>query len=649
MFRQILCLLATSLLFSLHASPLNDSEKEEQPFSFQHEVVVTATRLESPLKETASSITVIKREDLERSKKTILLEAINEVLGLTVIQSGALGSAASVQLRGANSEHTLVMLDGVELNDPMSPSRSCDLSHLTVESVERVEILRGPQSTLYGSDALAGVINIITRKGEGKPRLHALIHGGSYSTFHGQVGAFGSTDKLYYSTTVSSLRSGGFSAASTAYEGNKEPDGYRNLTLSARFGFRPSHQLDIDCSIRSINTKTDIDNFGGDFGDDPNSKQSYDALFFRGHVRGLFFQNRWEQKMVISFVNYDRGYDNPTDSLDPTTSEKAHYKSHQWKLDWQHNFFLHSSNTLTLGLEYRLEQGQSEYYSESLWGLVSSLFPIKRAYNAGLYIQEQMSVDNQLFVTAGVRFSMHSLAGSATTFRIASTFLIEETKTKIKGTLGTGFKSPSLYQLFAPASAWGPIGKEDLSPEKSVSWDAGIEQNFLEDRISVGITIFDSRFDNLIDFDFSRGYVNIRKARSWGAEFTAHARPLKNLLLEASFALTEAKDSETGEYLLRRPRNKFTAKLDYALLDKGSIILSLVHIGKREDMVYTGWVPERVTMSSYTLLNTAVSYDITRNIQAFIRIDNILDEDYEVIGGYGTPGISVYAGFKLSL
>jgi len=651
MSKKILCFVLAISFLSIIIFSKEDQEstkkQESTSTSLKYDIVVTATRLETPAKEIASSITVISKEDLERTKKITVLEALQEVLGVTVIQNGPPGGAASVFLRGANSEHTLVMMDGIELNDPISPSRSCDLAHLSIENVERIEILRGPQSTLYGSDAMGGVINIITKKGQGKPRFHLSTQGGSYGTFVSNAEISGGTDKIHYYIGTSYFQTDGFSAASTSYEGNEEEDGYQNLTLSGRLGFRPLDNLDLDFTVQTINTKIDIDNFGGAYGDDPNNTQEYDALILKGHIRGLFLRNRWEQKLNISFVNYDRKYENSTDETHPFDSDNSEYKSRQWKLDWQHNLFLHETNTLTFGVEYQEEQGESEYYSESMWGPNSSIFPLQKAHNNGVYIQDQIRLAGQFFATIGARLDNHSQTGTAITYRIAPAYFIKQTDTKLKGTYGTGFKSPSLYQLYAPGTIWGPIGNENLEPEESTSWDIGIEQNLFQNKLILGATYFSSSYENLIDFDFAQGYINILKASSKGVEFILRAWPTDNLLLSASYTRTEAKDEETDEYLLRRPKDKFTAKLNFNFLEKGNIALSLIFLGERDDMEYIDWTSTRVIMPSYILLNASASYDIIRNAQIFFRLDNILNEEYEVIKGYGTSGFSTYAGLKI--
>jgi len=620
------------------------AQAESRDTSLQHQVVVTATRIETPLKEIASSITVITRQELERSKRRTVIEVLKDVPGIMVIQSGPPGSSASVMLRGTNSEHTLVMVDGVEVNDPMTPSRTCDLAHLTVESVERIEILRGPQSTLYGSDAMGGVIHIITRKGGGKPRFHFSSLAGSYGTFSATAGGTGEVEKLRYSLWFSGHRTRGFSAASATLEGNSEDDGYNNSTISARLGYTLSDGWDVDFSFRSLRSRTEIDNFGGAFGDDPNNIQEYDSTSSRGEIRGLFLKNRWEQKLVLSSVVYDRENDNPLDDLHPLDSDRSRFRSRIWKMDWQHNLFLREGHTLTFGMGILEEKGESTYHALT-WGVpFSSSFPSKRTKTTAFYAQDQFRVGGGFFLTAGFRMDNHSRAGHSFTYRIAPAWFIQSTGTKIKATYGTGFKSPSLYQLFAPGTAWGPVGNETLHPEKTEGWDAGVEQELWEGKVRIAGTAFSLHMENLIDFDYTKGFVNVARAFSRGYELQVSLRPSEALRLEASYTRTRAEDRNTGQALLRRPRDKFTARLNLEGPARTRLALTLVHTGSRPDTAWVGWLPTRVRLPGFTLLNASLSWDLWTGIQAFIRLDNLLDSRYELIKGYGTPGFSGFGG-----
>jgi vitamin B12 transporter len=632
-------------LYSQDSQNLEDKAQEKQE-PLHHEVVVTANRVETSLKEVASSVTLITREELAKTGKTRVLEALEETIGMSSTQNGPPGSQATVFIRGANAEHTLVMIDGTEVNDPITPTRSYDMSLLLVENIDRIEILRGPQSTLYGSDAMGGVINIISRQNTGKPKYFLSCFGGSYGTYSGIAEVSGGTSTLRYSAAASLFDTDGFSAASLNYKGNKEVDGHRNLTLSGRIGFDLSPNLSLNFYARSIDTETDLDNAGGDYGDDPNHVQWYDSLFFMGQARGLFLRNRWEQNLKVSVVDYHRTSSNPVDESNPFLSEESEFKSKLWKLDWQNSLFLHETNTLTFGVDHQKEWGESWYRSESMFGDYDSIFPRQKAHTTGLYVQDQFRLNGRFFLTVGFRYDNHSQTESATTYRIAPVYVIESIGTKIKATWGTGFKTPSLYQLYAPATLYGPAGNENLKPEKSTGWDLGLEQNFLDNTLMFGFTYFSNSFEGLIDYDFTQGYINISKARTKGAEITFITRPLTALSFFATYTRTDAKNTETDEYLLRRPKDKFTARFDWEFLEGANIHLSLIYVGEREDLYWLDWTPTPVTLESYTLLNAAGFYEVIKPLEIFLRLDNILNFDYETIKGFGTPGFSIYGGVK---
>lgn len=602
------------------------------------EIVVTATRLETPIKEVASSITIISSEDIENQRRITVLEVLKQVPGLDVVQTGGAGHTTSIYIRGANGEHTLVLVDGIEANDPSSTSRLYDFAHLTVDNIERIEIIRGPQSTLYGSDAIGGVINIITKRGAGKPSFYLSAEGGSFATLRGSAGIRGGNGQLNYSLGLSRMDTDGISAAA-ARDGNREEDGYKNTSLSASLGFTPRKNVDVDLIIRYLNTRADLDNSGGPGGDDPNYTADGKQLLFKTQLRLFAFEGRWEQKLSFSLTDHDRDYYNPQDDDHPSDLVRSWYDGRIRKIDWQHNFYLKEDNTFTAGFEYEEERAKYHYYSESAWGSYEESFPEKTADTKGYYLQDQIAWGS-LFATLGMRVDDHSRFGATTTYRIALAYLFEATGTRIKGTLGTGFKAPSLFQLY---STYGDV---NLKPEKSRGWDLGVEQYFLGDRVALGITYFRNDFEDLITWK-SGTYRNIREARSEGVECTSSLRFADYLSLRASYTFTEAEDKTTGQALLRRARNRLGLNANYRFLGKGNVNLNLLYVEKREDLRYVGWTPTRVTLDSYTLLNITVSYDIIPHLQIFGRIDNLLDEEYEEVDGYGTPGRSVYAGIKV--
>jgi len=625
-----------------------DEKQDKPPQPIQYNIVVTATRVETPAKEVASSVTVITAQELVRTRKSTVFEALQAIVGLSTVQNGGPGAAASVFIRGANSEHTLVLLDGLELNDPINPSRSYDLAHLSLSQVERVEILRGPQSPLYGSDALGGVINIITRTGRGRPQLTLAGSTGNYRSWNGDFGLAGSAGRADYVLGLSYTKTAGVSAASTVYPGNSEADGYRNLTASGKFGYAIGKSAGVDITIRTVSARTAIDDFGGPYGDDPNNVQNYASTLARIQARGLFLGNRWEQKLSVSWIRSSRKNINPVDESHPFDSESGIYGSGLIKLDWQNNIFLNPSNTLTTGLELAREDGHSDYTSQSQYGPYESAFPKEKAGAAGLYLQDQVKLGGHFFLAAGARLDTHSRTGAAATYRIAPAYIIGTTGTKLRATLGTGFKSPSLYQLFAPATAWGPVGNLNLRPERAIGWDAGIEQDILGSRLRLGLTYFKTLFRDLIDFDFAAGYINVGRARTSGVEALAEWRPREDLSLRACYTRLSAIDKATGAPLLRRPRDKFSADVQARLLRRFDTVVSVLVVGKRLDRNFSVYPYQDVSLRNYALLNAVISTPVTSSLDLFLRLDNITNTRYEMVWGYGTLGFCVNVGFRFT-
>jgi len=623
----------------------SDRQEKKPPIVQQRidEVVVTANRNETALSEVGSSITVITGQQIQEQQKTTVLEVLRAVPGLDVVQSGGPGGTTSVFIRGAKSEHTLVLMDGVELNDPISAGRPYDFAHLGTDNIERIEIVRGPQSTLYGSDAMGGVINIITAKGEGKPRGFLSAEGGSFNTLAERAGVSGGNRRVNYSLGVSRYDTNGISAANDTNDGNPEPDGYENTSVSTRVGLSPKENCDIDFILRHIDARVEIDNSGGPGGDDPNNAGDVRQLFLRAQARFSVLHDVWEQKVGFSLSDQDQSYRNDVDIDHPSDLDRGSYAGQMSKFDWQSHLFLFESNIITFGVETEEEKGESDYYSESAWGPYTSTFTGKTARTTGYYFQDEIRVRDSWFTTVGVRLDDHTRFGTKTTCRLASAYLVPGTGTRIKGSLGTGFKAPSLYQLYAPH-----YGDETLKPEESTGWDVGVEQTLVLQKVFLGATYFSNDFDHLIDFDLAASkYLNTAAAQSKGFEVFASWQPGDALNLRLSYTHTETEDKSTGKDLLRRPRNKVGADIDYRFLKKGNVHLGFFQVGRRDDYDPSSWPPAGVKLDGYQLVNIGASYDVATHVSLFGRVENLLDAEYEEVKGYGTPGIRVRGGIRM--
>ena len=608
------------------------------------DVVVTATKTSTPLFELANSITVIDSVEIERKKNSNVLELLKTEYGLNITQQGSFGSLANVYTRGANTGHTLVLLDGIEINMPSDPGGTFDFGNLPVDNIERIEILRGPQSTLYGSDALAGVINIITKKGTGKPKFFLSTVGGSYNSYKGLAGLNGSYDFLNYSLTLSRFKTDGFSSASEE-TGNKEKDGSSSYSASSRLGAEITDDFDLNFIFRFTKADVDYDQFGGQFGDDPTYVYKLEESAFRTEGKYSAFNGFWEQTLGVSIFRNVRKYSNDAFVYD---ASRAFYDGRKLKIDWQNNFYLANTNTLILGVETEKEEAETEYYIFSQTFPLESILPKSSSRTTGVYLQDQFKLEN-FFGTAGVRFDDHQRFGSTLTYRFAPAYIIWETGTKLKATIGTGFKAPSLYYLFDPS-----YGNPDLNPEKSIGWDAGIEQYLWDSKLIIGATYFENYFKDLFGFDENFRTININKAETRGVEFYFILNLLKEISTKGNFTYTDSKDKSMNSPdkdlpLLRRPKIKASYEVNYSFNDKANINGEIIYAGERDDKDFSQFPVQRVKLNGYSIVNLAASYKIFEFLQLYARVENLFDTDYEEVLGYATPGLSGYAGIKIGL
>lgn len=611
------------------------------------DVVVTATRTETPLIELASSITVIDSAEIANSKKDNVIDLLRDEYGVDVVQQGGPGKLANVLIRGGNAAHTLVLLDGIEMNMPSDPGNTYDFSSLLTDNIQRIEILRGPQSTLYGSDALAGVINIITKSGTKGNKFFLSGEGGTYNTYKFNGAFNGAYENLDYQINLSRMKTDGFSSASARY-GNTEKDGAANFSGSLKTGYSIYKNFRLDFFYQHSAADADLDQFGGQFGDDPTYlfKMEENSLRFESLFSNE--KNTWNGKAGVSYMRNVRKYSFDSTAINPFASNSL-YDGKKVKIDIQNTFNLSKPLSFTAGIEHEKETAFSNYFEYHTNATLESTFPSKNTTTLGMFIEEQSNISDMFFVNLGVRYDHHNRFGDAATYRAAPAFVIWATGTKLKATYGTGFKSPSLYNLFDPFT-----GNEQLKPEKSTGWDAGIEQYLWSNKITAGVTYFNNNFENLFGFDSNYKTININKSQSRGVEAYVTLRPLDGLNLKINYTNTRTRDlSENSPDknlpLLRRPEHKGVFSINYSFLDKFDTYLDAIFVGSRDDKVFSGGQVNRIKLDSYVLINVAASYDIFSYLRIYARADNVSDTYYEEVYGYATPGLSFYGGFKLKL
>lgn len=596
------------------------------------ETVVTATRTETPSRQIGSSITVVTGEELEHRQVRFVGDALRQVPGASVNRTSGFGSSTDVRLRGAEANQTLVLIDGVKVNDPALSSQF-NFGNLLTSDIDRIEVLRGPQSVLYGSDAIGGVVNIITKRGEAGPKVRASAEYGSFDTFHSTTSLSGG-GKLYdFALNGTFLRTDGISAASEA-NGNTEKDGNRNKTLRGRFGVRPSDAVELSFNGRWQRANVDTDAFTTIAEDDGSFTNSTER-FGKAEAKFSFFDKRWEH--IFSGALFDNKLESDGGAFGGASTH-----GDRRTLQYQTNFsvdtpaFADAAHTFTLGVDSDRERVRTN----SAFSAIDRSLKTTSTY--GLY---QIGLWDRLFLTGGGRYDGNDFFADATTFRLTGALLFPETGSKLHASGGTAVKNPTVFELFGFSSTFS--GNPDLTPETSEGFDLGIEQSLLGGKLVGDITFFHNRIDDLI-IGFGNTAVNQEGAtKISGIELSGQAEVMDGLSLGATYTWMTTRDAD-GVELVRRPKHAASLTANYGFLEKkrANINVALIFNGQQQDVAFGPL--RRVVLDDYLLLNVAGSYRINDYVELFARGENLLDQEYQEVFSFGTPGIAAYGGLRIS-
>jgi vitamin B12 transporter len=588
-------------------------------------IVVTANRTATDAREVGSAVTVIDRAELEKRQIRLVSDALRAVPGLSVGRSGSLGSLTEVRLRGSESNQTLVLIDGIEVNDPASGS-SFDFANLLAQDVERIEVLRGPQSALYGSDAIGGVINIITRRGEGKTSGNFSLEAGNRGTIDGHASIGGSTDTYDYFVSAGGLTTKGFSSAAE-WLGNSEPDGYRNRTAFAKVGIQAADNLRVDFVGRATGYEADGDDFLGGIGAvDSNNWTEGKQFYGRAKATLDLFDGRWQQTFGVSGTDqsYDYFYYGDWSSA---------YEGVKTKVDYQSVFALPDvPGVLTHSLTVALEREEDTATVESAWSNFD-----RSVAQTGAVAQYQVGLWNDLFLTGSVRHDANDLFGDYDTYRLTSAYNIDATGTKLRASWGTGVKNPTLFELYGYTDTYH--GNADLRPERATGWDAGFDQSLFDGKAVFEATYFDQKISDLIQ-GAGETSVNLDGVSPiHGVELALTLNPTDALTLRGAYTWMHGEDS-SGTELIRRPSNSASLDIGYAFLSRrAKVDLGVVWRGEAKDWAYADdYSTSVVTLDPYTLVNLAGSYAVSDNMELTARVENLFDVEYEDVYTYGSAG-----------
>ena len=595
-------------------------------------LVVTATRIPTPALDVASSITIISADEIAARQVRTLPDLLKEVPGLNLVQTGGSGGQTSVFMRGTNSNHTKVLIDGIDLGDPSNPGGAFDLGTLLTQDIQTVEILRGPQSGLYGSDAIGGVINIITKSGSGPAQFNAGIEAGSFDTFNQAGGVSGSLDQFHYSATLQHYHAGAtpVTPLDLLPPGQARIDDYDdNLTASTKLGLDVTDRFDLGLVARYTDSHLRItgDNFAT-FPATPDASQS-DNNTLQYYTRATGHLSLLDGALDQTL---GAGYSNVKSSQYSPDNPAAYLYGERVKFDWQGILKLAATQQLVLGAEHQRDEITQ---------------PISAATNINSgYAELQSSFGGRVFDTISVRYDDNDRFGSQFTYRVAPTYLMEETGTKLKASVGTGFKAPSLSQMFQNFPEFDFFGNPSLRPETSLGFDAGFEQSLAADNLRFGVTYFHNNIKNLIEdnADFT-SLTNVGRAVTEGVESFVSYHPLESLTLRMDYTYLQATDEILHEELLRRPKHKGSLNAAWQATSRLSLNATLLSVSSWIDGNRDFSIP-RLTAPGYTTVDCAASYDLSSHWAIFGRITNLFNRHYQNPDGFMQPTVGAFAGVK---
>ncbi|GAA0528638.1 vitamin B12 transporter [Rhizomicrobium palustre] len=600
-------------------------------------IVVSATRTPEPAAVTGASISVISASDLEARQTVILSDALATAPGVTVIRNGGVGQTTSVLLRGAEVGQSVVLVDGVRINDPSAPTGQALMGDVLANGLERVEVLRGPQSTLYGSDAIGGVISLVTaRGGENKATLTA--EAGSLDTVHVNAAARGSYSTLDFGAAANFYTTNSVSAADSR-NGNSEADGYHHFGATGNLRWHATEEVSVDARVYYTRARDSFDGFPPPNYTlaDTHQYGTNELLALYGGVNGDFLNGRFTNRLSISRSDSDRK------TFD--TVQDFYGKGGTTSIEYQGGYKLNQTDVVTFGYEHErtsfAQKGQ--YDAAAIGGAVRV---------DGVYGQLQVSPLSNLTVTVGTRYSHNSQFGDHTSYKANVAYQLAE-GTTLRANIGDGFKAPALYQLYSPYS--NPVTQ--LKPELATGWEAGIDQAV--GGWVVSATYFSRATTNQIDFFSCWGvtstacslraneggyYYNVARSLAKGIEVEASGEIVEGLKASLSYTNLTNLNQITRLQLARRPHDSVSGTLTWQALSDLSLGTSLTYVGSRfDDAGHFTKLKDRAELGFFA------NYSLAKGLELFGRVENVTDNRDELTGGYGTIGRTFTAGIRAKI
>ncbi len=629
------------------------------------EVVVTATRVPTDIENIPAGVSVVDRTTMETRDYNTLVDALSALPGLHVVQSGGPGGNASVFIRGTNSDHVLVLIDGMPINDASDSSGAFNFGVDTLGDIERIEVVRGPMAAVYGASAVGGVINLITRRGT-EQGLHITgdIAAGYPAQGMGTINASGITGPWDYSATVEALQQRGYDSTpqrETIYSGTPQP--YGDATGTLNLGFTPVDGTRISLLLRARQSNFGFDDLGFPNFDHDNSRGSDTSLIGRIGVHSVLFGGTFETGLFVGGVDDDRHYTEGLNLSDPNlATEDNRYVGRRLDVQWNNTVHLDdfmkasalSATDLTFGYEYIRDSATvrvNEVSDGSLFLQDAAASMTDNAFYAGL----QSTLWQRLTVTGQIRQDF-VINDAPLTWRLGAVLDAPQIATHFKVAYGTAFRAPSLFDRFG-IDNFGYIGNPNLKPEVAQGWEVGFTTDVAAfghaDFASFGATYFNEQVQQLIVTQFAPIFtqVNIGSAHMEGVESQMTLRPAAWLNLTATYTYTYAIDADDGERLLRRPQSVASFDATLRPVPKLTIAPELLYTGAFQDFLIdnSGFSTTTGTTGQGLIANMTITYELTPKVSIYAHVNNMFDSKFEPANGFETPGPSVWLGVRFKL
>lgn len=611
------------------------------------DIVLTPSRGPEAVARSGSSVSVIRAEEIAKAGIKSTADLFRSVPGAFVVEDGGPGQPSRVRLRGAEVSHTLVLIDGVRVNDPSNTDGHFDFANLIPGDIERIEVLRGPQSALYGSDAMGGVINIITRKGRGGHRGFAEAEGGSYGTLAGRAGISGGGQNFDYAVSISGVQADGFSAFGYRIPritrhlfAPLDKDGYNRWGGMARFGWRPFEGVEIEAAATHTYNRAKFDS---PIADGPNVGWGHVTS---AHLKATHeaFDRRLRNALTLYGTVTDRH------SLLRDYNTEYRYIGTRAGLSYQGDLALDSYGKLIFGGQIEREHYRARTTPDEVFFSFDDPVRASRLTRSA-FVLYQLPIGERLDLSLGGRLDAVEKSDRFATWRATAAYRLPEWGTKFRASVGTGGKAPALDQLFNP-----DYGTTGLKSETSLGYEFGIDQALWSGRANIALTAFQNRYRDLIQFGLVgcratqwSCYYNVGRAETRGIEAAGDVRILDDVLsARASYTYLLTEDEATHLALLRRPRHSATVSLQWKANDKLTIEPTLRLVGSRADRATNPatFASFRTSLAPYARLDVRADYQVHKNLNLYLRAENLTNARYQEVYNYGTTGRAFYAGAR---